>query len=148
MTTSTSSNRATTRANGTARRLAVCCAAGLLTVIGAADHHPATAAPPSSPAGGACAGGACPAIVCAADYLDLPVDHLLTELGEDARSSGGTPSDVLLARIDAVAAIRLAVVGRTDGPMQVAAMRFLQDEHDRVHVAVVGAAGEPALATC
>jgi hypothetical protein len=123
------------------RRLAIIAAAtvGLGTTVLAASTATAELLPPASPA--------CLPIRCAADYLGLPVEHLITELDEDAQASGGTPLDVLVARIDAVGTVRLAVAGRTDGPMQVAAMRFLRDEHDRVRIAILaGTAGDsPSL---
>jgi hypothetical protein len=114
------------------RRLAVV-AVTTVALGGAVAVAPASAAPapPTAPA--------CVPMVCAANYLGLPVEHLAAELDEDVRASGGTPLEVLAARVDAVAAIRLGVVARTDGPMQVAAMRYLLDEHDRVRLAIVAA---------
>lgn len=119
------------------RRLAVIAAATV--ALGAAGLHASTArAAPPAPIGPSCL-----PIACAADYMGMPVEHLIVEVDEDARTSGAAPIDVLVARIDAVAAVRLAVAGRTDGPVQVAAMRYLLDQHDRVRFAVVVGAGDP-----
>jgi hypothetical protein len=110
-----------------------------LAALGATVLSASTATAEAAPSPGL----SCLPIVCGADYLGLPVEDLLTELDEDALASGGAPIDVLVARIDAAADVRLALAGRTDGPMQVAAMRFLRDEHDRVRFAViVGATGD------
>jgi hypothetical protein len=85
----------------------------------------------------------CAPIVCAANYLEIPFEHLLVQLDEDARSSAAEPIDVLLARLDAVAAVRIGVVSRTDGPIQVAVIGCLIAQHRDVRLAVmVGATGE------
>jgi hypothetical protein len=85
----------------------------------------------------------CAPIVCAANYLGIPFEHLLVQLDEDARSSASAPIDVLLARLDAVAAVRIGVVSRTDGPMQVAAIGYLIERHRDVRLAVmVGTTGD------
>src|SRR5215204_3788018 len=69
------------------RRLAIVAAAtvGLGATVLAASTATAELMPPASPA--------CLPIRCAADYLGLPVEHLITELDEDAQASGGTPLD-------------------------------------------------------
>lgn len=128
--------RTTTSTASRPRRFAI------ITMTAVALGTTALGAPPASAEPAPPPGPPCLPIRCAADYLGLPVDHLLVELDEDVRASGGAPVDVLVARIDAVAAVRLAVTGRTNGSTQDAANRFLGDEHDRVRLALT-AAGDP-----
>jgi hypothetical protein len=85
---------------------------------------------------------ACDPVACGAAFLNIPADRLQAELTEDARTADGTVVELLLARVDAVAEVRLAHAGRTDGPQQVAAMLLIRQQQAEIRALIV--LGAPA----
>jgi hypothetical protein len=81
---------------------------------------------------------ACDPVATGAPYLDIPVDHLRAELAEDALAADGTTVEMLLERVDAIAEVRLAHAGRTDGPQQAAALRLIRTRHDELRFLILG----------